>query len=109
MRAGRSVTVSFRLRYNGRLYLVTRVNDQTFLSNSFENKRFNHSSGFSPSHDEATDDQSRLFVNYFTNYSFFKDPFDPEGPNFSLSASAWWAWEDLNFRPHAYQARALTN
>jgi hypothetical protein len=22
---------------------------------------------------------------------------------------AWWAWEDLNFRPHAYQARALTN
>ena len=20
----------------------------------------------------------------------------------------WWAWEDLNFRPHAYQARALT-
>ena len=23
--------------------------------------------------------------------------------------SKWWAWEDLNFRPHAYQARALTN
>jgi hypothetical protein len=22
---------------------------------------------------------------------------------------SWWAWEDLNFRPHAYQARALTN
>src|SRR5690349_23695452 len=22
---------------------------------------------------------------------------------------AWWAWEDSNFRPHAYQARALTN
>ena len=21
----------------------------------------------------------------------------------------WWAWEDSNFRPHAYQARALTN
>ena len=21
----------------------------------------------------------------------------------------WWAWEDLNFRPQAYQARALTN
>ena len=21
----------------------------------------------------------------------------------------WWAEEDLNFRPHAYQARALTN
>jgi hypothetical protein len=30
----------------------------------------------------------------------------------TLPASAtmkWWAWEDLNFRPHAYQARALTN
>lgn len=24
-------------------------------------------------------------------------------------ASIWWAWEDSNFRPHAYQARALTN
>ena len=24
-------------------------------------------------------------------------------------AQQWWAWEDLNFRPHAYQARALTN
>ena len=24
-------------------------------------------------------------------------------------ARAWWAWEDLNFRPHAYQACALTN
>ena len=22
---------------------------------------------------------------------------------------SWWAWEDLNLRPHAYQARALTN
>ena len=29
---------------------------------------------------------------------------------FSRFASEdWWAWEDLNFRPHAYQARALTN
>ena len=25
------------------------------------------------------------------------------------NGSKWWAWEDLNFRPHAYQARALTN
>jgi hypothetical protein len=25
------------------------------------------------------------------------------------SSKDWWAWEDLNFRPHAYQARALTN
>jgi hypothetical protein len=24
-------------------------------------------------------------------------------------ANEWWAWKDLNFRPHAYQARALTN
>jgi hypothetical protein len=24
-------------------------------------------------------------------------------------ARIWWAREDLNFRPHAYQARALTN
>ena len=23
--------------------------------------------------------------------------------------SSWWAWIDLNYRPHAYQACALTN
>ena len=26
-----------------------------------------------------------------------------------FASEDWWAWEDLNFRPHAYQARALTN
>ncbi len=26
-----------------------------------------------------------------------------------LETEIWWAEEDLNFRPHAYQARALTN
>ena len=26
-----------------------------------------------------------------------------------LASGLWWAREDLNFRPHAYQARALTN
>ena len=26
-----------------------------------------------------------------------------------IPREGWWAWEDLNFRPHAYQARALTN
>ena len=33
------------------------------------------------------------------------------GPLFVIDQTlkAWWAWEDLNFRPHAYQARALTN
>jgi hypothetical protein len=54
-------------------------------------------------------------------------PFDPRparsaarraaGANPALVARApaarepqkWWAWEDLNLRPHAYQARALTN
>ena len=29
--------------------------------------------------------------------------------NHIWSETKWWAWEDLNFRPHAYQARALTN
>jgi hypothetical protein len=27
----------------------------------------------------------------------------------AFASEGWWAWEDLNFRPHAYQARALTN
>jgi hypothetical protein len=36
------------------------------------------------------------------------------GPDFGKRWSEgarqkWWAWEDLNFRPHAYQARALTS
>ena len=26
-----------------------------------------------------------------------------------FAGEGWWAWEDSNFRPHAYQARALTN
>ena len=37
----------------------------------------------------------------------------PEDECFALMNESrtmnWWAWEDLNFRPHAYQARALTN
>ena len=31
----------------------------------------------------------------------------PRHPNFK--ACKWWAWVDLNYRPHAYQACALTN
>lgn len=31
------------------------------------------------------------------------------GDRQSLRIAKWWAWEDLNLRPHAYQARALTN
>ena len=34
------------------------------------------------------------------------------GPGYrdkALVALRWWAWEGSNFRPHAYQARALTN
>ena len=30
-------------------------------------------------------------------------------PAIAAGGSAWWAREDLNFRPHAYQARALTS
>jgi hypothetical protein len=30
-------------------------------------------------------------------------------PSLATASVGWWAWEDLNFRPHAYQARALTN
>ena len=31
------------------------------------------------------------------------------GPSWRTDLMRWWAWEDSNFRPHAYQARALTN
>ncbi len=30
-------------------------------------------------------------------------------PNKRVRVCSWWAREDLNLRPHAYQARALTN
>ncbi len=33
-------------------------------------------------------------------------PVDQNTPNFFL---LWWVWLDLNQRPHAYQACALTN
>ena len=29
-------------------------------------------------------------------------------PQLSLHSEAWWAWVDSNYRPHAYQACALT-
>src|SRR4051794_38938354 len=35
--------------------------------------------------------------------------YGPEPEDEGCARSRWWAWEDLNFRPHAYQARALTN
>ena len=35
--------------------------------------------------------------------------YGPEDRDKAHAALMWWAWEDLNFRPHAYQARALTN
>ena len=28
--------------------------------------------------------------------------------SYAPDSKIWWAWEDLNFRPHAYQACALT-
>ena len=31
------------------------------------------------------------------------------GPSWRTDLMRWWAWEDSNLRPHAYQARALTN
>jgi hypothetical protein len=35
--------------------------------------------------------------------------FQARNPNEQRPTTTWWAWKDLNFRPHAYQARALTN
>ena len=36
-------------------------------------------------------------------------PLDPGPLDIGGAAQNWWAREDSNFRPHAYQARALTN
>ena len=34
--------------------------------------------------------------------------YTPEKTRTELSQSRWWAWMELNHRPHAYQACALT-
>ena len=51
------------------------------------------------SRDECSTLKTNVLQMMSTSSSSFKDQ----------SAQIWWAWEDLNFRPHAYQARALTN
>ena len=35
--------------------------------------------------------------------------YGPMGDRSKPATRDWWAWEDSNFRPHAYQARALTD
>jgi hypothetical protein len=45
------------------------------------------------------------FADATAQQPLFKRPAEPK----LQSSEGWWAWEDLNFRPHAYQARALTN
>ncbi len=47
------------------------------------------------------------------SYSPLKASYSVDPPNHfrihqDLEGQKWWAWEDLNFRPHAYQACALT-
>jgi hypothetical protein len=36
-------------------------------------------------------------------------PLPARPPKLRGSEGGWWAWVDLNYRPHAYQACALTN
>ncbi len=42
-------------------------------------------------------------------FSIFRPPLRSRHPTSGHRSWHWWAWKDLNFRPHAYQARALTN
>ena len=64
-------------------------------------------SGFRPEHDGGADrartDDLRLAKPPLSQLSY-SPPADSVAP-----ARAWWAWIDLNYRPHAYQACALTN
>ena len=49
-------------------------------------------------------------LSYAPISSFQKQAFNPsELRNLNFAASNWWAREDSNLRPHAYQAHALTN
>ena len=49
-------------------------------------------------------------LSYAPISSFQKQAFNPsELRNLNFAASNWWAREDSNLRPHAYQACALTN
>ena len=45
------------------------------------------------------------------SYGPFAFAFPESAPCFAIERGArwWWVWVDLNHRPHAYQACALTN
>ena len=47
----------------------------------------------------------------FKERNYFRRCFSPPplGPTVRYTSSIWWAQMDLNHRPRAYQARALTN
>ncbi len=36
-------------------------------------------------------------------------PYSQDFDRYFGNCSRWWAWVELNYRPHAYQACALTN
>ena len=60
---------------------------------------------------DRTDDL-KLAKLALSQLSYGPDPLGEQRRGSDLPAHhelKWWAWEDLNFRPHAYQARALTN
>jgi hypothetical protein len=46
-------------------------------------------------------------LSYIPESSFRPTPL-PKRPVLHSAKAAWWAWVELNYRPHAYQACALT-
>ena len=60
---------------------------------------------------DRTDDLM-LAKHALSQLSYGPEPRDKVDAGHAVAARfaiRWWAWEDSNFRPHAYQARALTN
>ena len=49
------------------------------------------------------------FVERWAVGSIFVGRREPAFPKGRADRAKWWAREDLNLRPHAYQARALTS
>ena len=64
-------------------------------------------SGFSRGRNPAREPVSTTSAEKGKAFFYFFSPFLSLCCDFS--GTSWWAWKDLNFRPRAYQARALTS
>jgi hypothetical protein len=59
--------------------------------------------------DRDRTDDLMLAKHVLSQLSYAPSPEDGTGEKNPTAFHSWWARQDLNLRPHAYQARALTS